>query len=69
MRPLLTCLAVVALASCGADGEPIRPDPKPAPKTGISISGTARVGVTVTRSAISPVETYGVGASALYDPH
>lgn len=34
-------LAVLALAACGADGPP----EKPAPTTGVTISGTVSVGV------------------------
>jgi predicted small lipoprotein YifL len=43
MTRLLSTLGLLAaLAACGADGEPTAPD---AAKTGVSISGTARIGV------------------------
>lgn len=37
----LAILTVLALAACGADGEPERPAAKP----GVSITGTASVGI------------------------
>ncbi|WP_378941769.1 hypothetical protein [Paracoccus sp. R86501] len=40
----LSLLAVLALAACGVDGAPERPAQKPA-KSGVTISGDARVGV------------------------
>lgn len=42
-RPALLILATLALAACGVDGAPERPDAKP---TGITISGTAEIGIT-----------------------
>ena len=39
----ITMAALLALAGCGADGEPEPPAPKPAP--GLTISGTAEIGV------------------------
>lgn len=36
----------VLLAGCGVDGAPIPPDDREAPETGISISGSAEIGVT-----------------------
>lgn len=44
MRPLAGLLILTLLAACGADGEPLRP--KDEVKTGITISGSARFGVT-----------------------
>ena len=42
--PLLTVFAMIlALSGCGADGEPTRPEERPAP--GIQISGTAEFGL------------------------
>ncbi len=41
-RLLATLGLLAALAACGADGDPTPPD---AAKTGITISGTASVGV------------------------
>ncbi|GGF66688.1 hypothetical protein SAMN05216376_10925 [Mameliella alba] len=44
---LLAFLGLVALAACGADGEPEPPDGKPAsPGLGVSITGKAEVGIT-----------------------
>ena len=44
MTRLLSALGLLAaLAACGADGEPTAPDTA---KTGVSIGGTASVGVT-----------------------
>lgn len=39
----ITATALLALAGCGADGAPEPPASKPA--TGITISGTAEIGV------------------------
>lgn len=36
------------LTACGADGDPVPPKAEPAVKTGITISGSARVGVSKT---------------------
>ena len=44
MRPLALMTILSLLAACGVDGEPV--PPKDQPKTGITISGTARVGIT-----------------------
>jgi hypothetical protein len=44
IRCLAVALALGLLASCGADGQPERPDPRP--QTGISVSGSVEVGVT-----------------------
>ncbi|CUH79858.1 hypothetical protein [Tropicibacter naphthalenivorans] len=38
----LAILAMLGLAACGADGDPVRPD---APEPGITITGTAEIGV------------------------
>jgi len=35
-------IAAVALAGCGVDGEPV----PPAPKSGVTVSGTVEMGVT-----------------------
>ncbi|MEJ6390996.1 hypothetical protein [Gymnodinialimonas ulvae] len=44
---ILTAMALLALAACGADGEPERPTraEMPAMATGVSVSGTVSVGV------------------------
>jgi hypothetical protein len=42
MMPRLLLLACLALAACGADGEPTAPS-----ATGISITGEAAIGVVV----------------------
>ena len=44
MKPVLILIALLGLAGCGADGEPIAPQPEPA-KPGITISGEARIGI------------------------
>ncbi|WP_170293964.1 hypothetical protein [Paracoccus limosus] len=43
---LLAVLALMlaALAACGVDGAPTRPEPQPEP--GLHVSGEARIGVT-----------------------
>jgi hypothetical protein len=40
-------IAVLFLAACGVDGEPIKPEPRPeaTPKPGFSLTGRAEVGV------------------------
>ncbi len=43
----LICIAILALAACENNGSTVRsePEPKTSSGTGISISGSARVGV------------------------
>ena len=41
MKTLLALAATLALAACGADGEPIAP----AAKSGVSLSGDVQIGV------------------------
>jgi hypothetical protein len=43
IRALSLCAIFLALAACGADGAPDRPDPRPAP--GLTITGTVEMGV------------------------
>jgi predicted small lipoprotein YifL len=43
-RTLAALIVLVTLAACGADGEPERPEPRPA--QGVTITGTAEVGLT-----------------------
>ncbi|WP_417718564.1 argininosuccinate lyase [Salipiger sp.] len=46
MRALLAVFGLALLGGCGADGEPVRPEPRA--KTGainIDISGSAEIGV------------------------
>lgn len=38
MTRIALCLAVLALAACGADGEPVTP--------GVAVTGDAEIGVT-----------------------
>ena len=47
MKALAGLMIVALLAACGADGEPMPPRGEPA-QTGVTISGSARVGVTKT---------------------
>jgi len=42
-RLLAAALVLTALAACGVDGEPERPEPRPA--SAISVSGTAEIGI------------------------
>ncbi|MFV0512036.1 MAG: hypothetical protein ACK5MY_00125 [Jhaorihella sp.] len=44
----------LALAGCGADGEPQPPAPKQTAAPGLRVSGTARVGISVSRGAALP---------------
>ncbi|MGB8621335.1 MAG: argininosuccinate lyase [Paracoccaceae bacterium] len=43
MKPVVSLLIVLALAACGADGAPEKPGP--APKSGVTVSGTVEMGV------------------------
>ena len=43
IRVLAATVALALLASCGADGEPERPEPRPA--QGVSVSGSVEIGV------------------------
>ncbi|MBV7395447.1 argininosuccinate lyase [Mameliella sediminis] len=44
---LVAILGLLALAACGADGEPEAPGPKSSgPGIGVSITGKAEVGIT-----------------------
>lgn len=43
LRPLAAMLVLAVLAACGADGEPERPEPRPAP--GVTVTGTVEFGV------------------------
>lgn len=45
IRPALALALLGMLAACGADGDPVAPQAKPAVKPGLVISGDARVGV------------------------
>ena len=40
MKTLFALAALLALAACGADGEPVAP-----PKLGVSVSGDVQIGV------------------------
>ena len=42
-RLFVTIAALALLASCGADGEPERPEPRPA--QGVAVTGTVEIGV------------------------
>jgi predicted small lipoprotein YifL len=41
----LAILSMLALAGCGADGEPERPDRASGPGAAVTITGTAEIGV------------------------
>ncbi len=43
LRGLGVVLLVALVAACGVDGEPERPEPRPAP--GVTITGTSSLGV------------------------
>jgi hypothetical protein len=43
LRMIAATVALGLLAACGADGEPERPEPRPA--AGVSIGGTVSVGL------------------------
>lgn len=47
MKPLAALMILTLLAACGADGAPTPPKDEPV-KTGITISGTARAGISKT---------------------
>ena len=42
-KRLLPVTALLTLAACGVDGPPVPPEPTP--KTGISITGSAEIGI------------------------
>ena len=42
----LALIALVALAGCGADGDPIRPERASGTGVSVTITGTAEVGIT-----------------------
>jgi len=44
-RILALCLAALTLAACGVDGAPIRPTGDEPATTGVSVSGTAQIGI------------------------
>ncbi len=50
----LALICAGLLAACGADGAPTAPPPKDTAKSGLSVSGQARVGVSVSRGAGAP---------------
>ena len=45
-RVAIVLVALVFVAACGADGPPVRPDPKPATAatSGVELSGSAQAG-------------------------
>ena len=44
-RRILLAALLLALAGCGADGPPVPPTDTPHPEPGVTVSGTASVGV------------------------
>jgi predicted small lipoprotein YifL len=48
MRPLAALAILITLSACGADGEPTPPAQSTA-QPGLTISGEAKLGVSVTR--------------------
>lgn len=49
MRRVLPVLFLLSLAACGADGEPVPPPAKETAKPGLTVSGDASMGVTVSQ--------------------
>lgn len=46
MKQLTAALGLLfLLGACGVDGAPTPPEPKPKPQSGVTLSGSARVGV------------------------
>ena len=47
MRPLIVLALMLPLLGCGADGEPIPPEPKrsPGPGVQVSVTGSAEMGI------------------------
>ncbi|MCR8548797.1 argininosuccinate lyase [Salipiger sp. P9] len=45
MRPFLLLTVVALLAGCGADGDPVRPEPAAETGFSVSVTGTAEVGI------------------------
>lgn len=45
MTRLVSLLVLAALAGCGADGEPVRPEPKRSGPVQVEITGTAEMGI------------------------
>ena len=41
----LSILALLALAACGADGDPERPEARTAPGVTVGVTGTAEIGI------------------------
>lgn len=50
-KAALALICFAGLAACGADGEPTPPAPKDTTVPGVSVTGTARVGVSVSRDS------------------
>jgi len=46
MRIVALSGLLLAVAACGVDGPPKRPEKEPAPEPGVTISGSAEFGVT-----------------------
>lgn len=59
---------MLGLGACGADGEPQPPAPKATSASGIRVSGSARVGVSVSQSIVKPYSYRNAGPDVLPDP-
>ena len=45
IRMVTLCLAALTLAACGVDGAPTRPTDDTPAKPGVSVTGTAEIGI------------------------
>ncbi|MGB5557152.1 MAG: hypothetical protein WBN04_03965 [Paracoccaceae bacterium] len=45
IRTFALCLTALTLAACGVDGAPIRPTDDTPAATGVSVTGTAQIGI------------------------
>ncbi len=64
-RMIAACMLVIALAACGANGEPQQPEPQDG-STGVRVSGDARVGISVSQSGVRPHGQVAVGRGPVW---